>query len=425
MRFLKWLVAVVVLACLAYVVFAWAWGVPSVEERATLTDTESIAQGQYLVTAGDCGSCHSPPGMAAMAGGLPVATPFGTIYSTNITPAKSGIAGMTSAEFYQNLAYGADNILHPLYPAMVYTSYHVVTRDDSDRMHAYFMSLPPVENDPPQTRLGFPFNIRPAMFGWNLLFASRAAFAPDTSKDDVWNRGAYLVQGLGHCGSCHTPRNALGAEENGKWLAGAQLDGMLAPDITATGLRARGWSYDQLVSYLATGSGPRGSAYGEMSLVIDNSLALMTPEDRVAIATYLLDGQTGAPASSTAARTAIAGSALDTTASEGRSLYLGNCALCHKASGGGIPNAVPSISGNATVLQADGRNLVAVTADGLAASQVVPGTGVVALGPMPAFRDRLTAEQITTLSNYVRATFGNGEVGDLTEDEVKAILAGQ
>lgn len=420
MRSLKWLVAVVVLACLGYVVFSWTWGVPSVAERATLTDPESIAQGKYLVTAGDCGSCHSPPGMAAMAGGLPVATPFGTIYSTNITPAKNGIAGMTSAQFYQNLAYGADNILAPLYPAMVYTSYHVVTRDDSDRMHAYFMSLPPVENDPPQTRLGFPFNIRPAMFGWNFLFASHAAFAPDTSKNEVWNRGAYLVQGLGHCGSCHTPRNFLGAEENDKWLTGAQLGRMLAPDITATGLRARGWSYDQLVNYFATGAGPRGSAYGEMSLVIDNSLALLTPEDRAAIATYLLDGQTGAPASP-----AVSGSDLGTSASEGRSLYLGNCALCHKASGEGIPNATPSLSGNATVLQADGRNLVVVTADGLTGSQVVPGTGVVALGPMPAFRDRLTAEQITILSNYVRATFGNGKVGDLTADEVKAILAGQ
>jgi mono/diheme cytochrome c family protein len=224
-RVLGKLLAVVILLGAAYAVFAWTWGVPRVAEHPTLTDEESIARGRYLLVAGDCISCHTAPGAATLSGGFEVASPFGNIVAPNITPAKSGIAGMTSAQFYQIMAYGANSIWHPLYPAMPYTSFRLVTREDSDALHGYLMSLPPVENDVPPTSLMFPFNIRPGVFAWNLLFADRGTFVPDPAKDEAWNRGAYLVNGLGHCDACHTPRNMLMGEKSGEALKGGAAGG--------------------------------------------------------------------------------------------------------------------------------------------------------------------------------------------------------
>ncbi|MBE2276769.1 MAG: cytochrome c [Rhodobacteraceae bacterium] len=422
MRVLGKLLAVVILLGAAYAVFAWTWGVPRVAEHPTLTDEESIARGRYLLVAGDCISCHTAPGAATLSGGFEVASPFGNIVAPNITPAKSGIAGMTSAQFYQIMAYGANSIWHPLYPAMPYTSFRLVTREDSDALHGYLMSLPPVENDVPPTSLMFPFNIRPGVFAWNLLFADRGTFVPDPAKDEAWNRGAYLVNGLGHCDACHTPRNMLMGEKSGEALKGGRQGAMIAPDITADGLIARGWTFDLLVSYFTTGNGPRASSFGEMAQVIRNTTSQLTPEDRAAMASYLFDGKS-APAAEPATDMTL--DAAVGAGSDGKSLYLGNCALCHKATGEGIANTTPPLAGNSTVLQADGRNLVVVTADGLAASQMVPGTGVAALGPMPAFRSRLTLAEMTAVANYVRTTFGDGTVPELSEEEVKAILDGK
>lgn len=419
MRMLRGLLITVLVAAAAYFAFAWIWGVPHVEDHATLTDEASIARGKYLVIVGDCASCHDAPGGAALAGGYGLATPMGEIVGTNITPSASGIGGMSSADFYRLIAYGADNIWRPLYPAMPYTSFHLVTRDDSDALHAYLMSLPPVENAPVKTSLMFPFNVRPGVFAWNLLFAGREPFKPRADRDAVWNRGAYLVEGLAHCGACHTPRNIFYAEKAGEALKGGKLGSMEATDITADGLLARRWTFDQLVSYLATGNGPHGSSFGEMDTVIRRSTSLMTQDDRVAIATYLFDGKSSAAAP---AATPVAASG---TASEGQSLYLGNCAICHKANGEGIPNTTPTLAGNSSVGEPNGRNLVVVTADGLKQSQIVPGTGLASLGPMPAFRNRLTPTQMTALVNYVRKAFGDAAMQDLSEDQVKALLDGK
>lgn len=429
MRVIGKILAAIVLLAVAWFAFVWIWGVPRVDDHPTLTDSDAIARGRYLAIAGDCVSCHTAEGGAALAGGAQLMSPFGAIVTTNITPAASGIGGMSSAAFYRIMAYGADSIWHPLYPAMPYTSYHLVTRDDSDALHAYLMSLPPVENALTPTRLRFPFNVRPGIFAWNLLFAERKPFAPDPARSEGWNRGAYLIGGLGHCGACHTPRNLFFAEKTDLALKGARLGTMIAPDITAAGLAARGWSFDDMVGYLATGDGPRGSSFGEMKAVIRNSTALMTPEDRVAMATFLFDDKVP-EAAATAAVAAAAGNGETlgqavAAGGDGKALYLGNCALCHKATGAGIPNTTPTLAGNSTVMQADGRNLVIVTADGLHAAQIVPGTGVAALGPMPAFRDRLGPAEMTALVNYVRTAFGDGTLAALTEDQVKAILGGK
>jgi mono/diheme cytochrome c family protein len=402
-RWLGGLAALVLLGLAGYGLFAWVWGVPSVADHPVAENEKSVAAGRYLAAAGDCTSCHTAEGGEAFAGGRPFDTPFGRLYSRNITPdPRTGIGGMNSADFYQLMVYGADSVFSPLYPAMPYTSFHNITRADSDALFAYFMSVVPVEQEEPPNELAFPFNIRPLMFGWNLLFASRGPFEADPQKDAVWNRGAYLVEGLGHCGECHTPRNVMGAMEAGKSLEGAMVEDLEAPAITPESLAARGWNREDLVLYFQTGAGPQGTAFGEMFLVVKNSLRHLEHGDLVAIATYLMDVEVGTPGKGEAAVAALGDDAHENRS--GQTLYLSNCSLCHGPQGRGIPSTMPALKGNATVAQPDGVNLVTVIARGLDPQKMDPTEGY---GPMPGFADRLSNAQIAELANYVRSAFSD------------------
>ena len=408
-----------------YAAFAFFWGVPSVEPRPLATDAETIAKGKYLAAVGDCTSCHTADDGATFAGGKLLEAPFGGgIYSANITPSDAGIKDMTSAQFYQIMAYGADSIWDPVYPAMPYTSYHWVTRDDSDAIFAYLMSLDPVDASVPPNTLPFPFNINQSLFGWNLLFAERGVFQPDPGKDDIWNRGAYLVEGLGHCGACHTPRNFLGGAENDLALSGAMVGGLMALDITPVGLTDRGWTQDHLVTYFQTGTSPEGSAFGEMHLAIKNSLALMTNDDQVAVATYLLDGLEPTVVTTNQTDHAALGEA-DTAygfdAAAGRALYLSNCSLCHGANGQGIAGTMPPLDGNSSIAQADAVNLVQVISKGLNQDGATQDS---AYGPMPAFADWLSVAQMTDLVNYLRLEFAvnSAELQELDAAGIRSIL---
>lgn len=417
---LRALFGLILLGLVGYGAFAYFWGVPAVPARSTATDAATIEDGRYLAAAADCVSCHTADGGSNYTGGRPFDTPFGRLYSPNITPdTTTGIGGMSSAAFYQIMAYGADSVVAPLYPAMPYTSFHLVSRDDSDAIHAYIMSLDPVVAQKVPNELRFPFNIRPLMFGWNLLFAERGPFVRDPAKDDVWNRGAYLATGLGHCGECHTPRNALGAMEPDAPLAGAVVGEFEAPDLTPQALTNRGWTRDHLVLYFETGASPEGSAFGEMFLAVKNSLSLLTHDDRVAIATYLMDGAADEPSHGEATVAALGDAAHENAA--GQALYLSNCSLCHGADGAGIANTMPGLLGNATLAQPDGVNLVRVMANGLAGDHLNQTTGY---GPMPAFQNRLTVAEFVSLTNYVRDVFApNGaSLAPLTEAEISAIL---
>ncbi|WP_299664836.1 cytochrome c [uncultured Ruegeria sp.] len=415
MRLLKSLIILALAGGLGYLAFAFIWGFPSVEQRPITTDQATIDRGEYLTALGDCTSCHTAEDGASFAGGRFLETPFGGgLYSANITPSSQGIAGMTSAEFYQVLAFGADTVWRPIYPAMPYTSYHVVTRDDSDAIFAYLMSLDPVHAEVPANTLPFPYNIRLSLFGWNLLFADRSAFSPDPKRSDSWNRGAYLVTGLGHCGECHTPRNALGAMEPLERLIGAKLTGFEAPDITANGLTERGWTHKNLVTYFATGTGPQGTTFGEMHLAIKNSLSKANPEDQSAMASYLLnlDAAPSDVQETVEQETPPAFKAYD--ASAGRSLYLSNCSLCHGRDGRGVPSVMPALAGNSTVAQNDAVNLVLVVAWGLDASTDY--------GPMPSFADRLSDTEISDLVNYLRQSFSNLDLPLLQAADVRGTL---
>ena len=427
-KLIRALLLLAILGVIGYAAFAFFWGVPSVASRPLATDEATIAAGKYLAEVGDCTSCHTAEGGAPFAGGKLLETPFGGgIYSANITPSDHGIKDMNSAQFYQIMAYGADSIWDPVYPAMPYTSYHLVTRDDSDAIFAYLMNLDPVDEEIPANTLPFPFNIRQSLFGWNLLFAERGVYQPDTSKGDVWNRGAYLVEGLGHCGACHTPRNFLGGVDNDRLLGGARLTGFEAPDITPEGLIDRGWTQDHLVTYFKTGTSPEGSAFGEMHLAIKNSLGLMTDDDRVAVATYLLNGEEPPAASqepSAAETTALVAtdSAYGFDMAAGRALYLSNCSLCHGANGQGIPSTMPPLDGNATVAQEDAVNLLLVISNGL---NQQGSDGSALYGPMPAFSDRLNVTQMTDLVNYLRLEFATNseQLQELNAATIRSILA--
>ena len=419
-RWIIRLAALVLIAIAGYGLFAVLWGVPSVPDHPLSRDPATIAAGKYLAAAGDCASCHTAEGGEAFAGGRPSATPFGTIYSTNITPdPKTGIGDLNSAHFYQLMAYGADSPLAPLYPAMPYTSFHAITREDSDALFAYFMSVPAVEQPATPNEMSFPFNIRPLMFGWNLLFANRGPFETDPDKDAVWNRGAYLVEGLGHCGECHTPRNALGAMEEKRALDGAVVGRLKAPDITASALAERGWNREDLVLYFETGASPQGSAFGDMFPAIKNSLRLLTHDDRMAIATYLMDIDANAPSKGEAAVAAPGEKAHENRS--GQALYLSNCSLCHGPNGQGVESTMPPLAGNTTLAQPDGVNLIEVMADGIDPQRMSLTQGY---GPMPAFRDRLSAAQMADLANYVRLVFAINGIGlpDLSEEDVNRIL---
>ena len=414
------LAAAVLIVIAAYGLFAALWGVPSVPDHPLSRDPATIAAGKYLAAAGDCTSCHTAEGGETFAGGRPLATPFGTIYSANITPdPKTGIGDLSSAQFYQLMAYGADSVLAPLYPAMPYTSFHNVTREDSDSLFAYLMSVPAVEQPATPNEMSFPFNIRPLMFGWDLLFASRRPFEKNPDKDEVWNRGAYLVEGLGHCGECHTPRNALGAMEESRALEGAVIGEFKAPDITATALAARGWTRDDLVLYFESGASPQGSAFGEMFLAAKNSLRLLTHDDRMAIATYLMDVEGNAPSKGDAAVATPGDKAHENRS--GQVLYLSNCALCHGPNGQGVASTMPPLAGNATLAQPGGVNLIEVMAHGIDPQRMSLTQGY---GPMPAFRDRLSAAQMADLANYVRSAFAvnDNDLPDLSEEDVNRIL---
>lgn len=253
------------------------------------TGSTAIARGKYLATAGDCVACHTAPGGKPFAGGLGLNTPFGTIYATNITPDKeTGIGGWTDQQFMNAVRNGKGANGENLYPAMPYNVYAQVSDQDLKDIKAYLDSVPAVHYTGPKTDLPFPYNIRLMMMGWNLLFLNTAAFKADPAQSAQWNRGAYLVEGLGHCTSCHTPKNMLGADKMGVHLQGGELEGWLAPEITGnTRQGIGGWSDDELVHYLKTGANDKTVAAGPMAEAVHNSLQHLNDQDLTAIATYL------------------------------------------------------------------------------------------------------------------------------------------
>jgi mono/diheme cytochrome c family protein len=368
-----------------------------------------VQRGEYLARAGDCISCHTANGGAPYAGGLRMDTPFGYLLAPNITPdPETGIGTWTADDFYRALHDGVNKRGQDMYPVMPYDFYTKVTRADSDAIFAYLKSLPPVRNSVDVNHLRFPFDLRWSMVAWRELYFDEGSYKPDPTQSAAWNRGAYLVEGLGHCSACHSPRNVMGAIEKDKAFTGATIDGWFALNLTEkmkTGLGD--WTVDQITTYLKSGANKgKSTAFGPMAEVVHNSLQYLTDADLKAMAEYLKS----LPANS-ALRTGHAEA--DPTRQAGAKLYVDNCMACHQSKGRGIPGVFPPLAGNGAIVAPLPNDVIKVVLAGIPARN-----GYIA---MPPFAARLTDQQIADIANYVRTSWGNAAAPNATSEAVKAL----
>lgn len=387
-----------------------------VKTAITTDDRQSfdqISRGRYLANLGDCSGCHTVPGGKPYAGGLRLDTPFGPLIAPNLTPdAETGIGSWSDDDFVNAVTKGVGRGGTHIYPAMPYTYYTKMSRDDVLAIRAFLNTLEPVRNPVVANQLPFPFDIRFSLVGWNWLYFTPGEFKPVAGKSAQWNRGAYIVEGPGHCGVCHTPKNWAGSDESSNALQGDVLLGWFAPDLKddqRTGLSS--WSTEDIVSYLKIGHNRTSFATGPMAEVITDSTSHLSDNDLAAIATYLKDQ----PPASTPSPTPVAA---DTPAMrEGAAIYIDNCAACHTASGAGVANIFPALKGNPTVQAGDPTTLIRV---------VLHGTRNVATDPaptgsaMPRFDWKLNDAQTAAVITYIRNNWGNAAPA-VSADDVKKL----
>lgn len=355
-----------------------------------------VARGEKVARAADCTACHADPdGGSALGGGLPMQTPMGTIYGTNISASKDhGIGNYTSDDLYRAVARGIAPGNRNLYPAMPYVSFHAISREDSDALYAWLMAQPPVEKANRPLDLAFPFNMRIALTFWNGLFRPAAApYQPVAGASEYRFDGAYLVDVLGHCGECHTPRN-LAYAMTGDRLAGFVIEGSVAPDLRAEALARRGWTAEDLKTFLHRGVSPQGVMTLGMFPVLSHSTSHMDDAELTAITGYLL----GNPAAATPARTVAV-----PPGGEGRTTYLGLCAGCHGAQGEGQPHSSVRLDINTTAMLDNPLNLVRIIDQGIGERDLAHGER---MQTMPAYRKLLSDDQMTGLVNYLRQGWG-------------------
>ncbi len=397
--------------------FTWRGPLPaSAPLEAHWYSEETVARGRELAALGNCAECHTVAGGAEYAGGRRLETPFGDVYGTNITPdVTTGIGGWSFAAFERAMRDGVNRDGRHLYPAFPYTAFARVSSHDLEALYAYLMSRPPVIAAVPATRLTFPFGVRPLMAFWNALFLRSGEFAPDPTRSTEWNRGAYLVEGLGHCSACHSPRNVLGAEAGGaRHLAGGRVDGWDAPALTARSAAPIPWSEAELYSYLRTGvSSLHGIAVGPMQAVTAN-LAQIPDADVRAMAHYLasFNAQLPAAAAEDMARI-LEARALERAEREhaaGARLFDGACAPCHDPHAGLLARLRPSLALNTNLHAASSNNVRRAILDGVDA----PALGH--LGAMPGFRGRFDEGQMRELLDYLRARFASDKGAWAHED---------
>ncbi|WP_397473609.1 c-type cytochrome [Pusillimonas sp.] len=390
----------------------WRPAVPPVKPDLSVYSSEAIDRGRLIAAGSNCVACHTAPGGVKNAGGLAMDTPFGTIYTTNITPdPETGLGSWSFAAFDRAMREGISRDGRFLYPAFPYTSFAKFSDGDMQALYAYLMSEPAVKSQPPETKLAFPYNLRPMMGYWNLLFHKNEPYVYNDEQSTVWNRGAYLVQGPGHCMACHSPRNALGAEKNGPsdFLAGGVVDGWDAPALNGTAPVTAPWTTQDMFQYLRTGFSDRhGVAAGPMAPVI-TSLQSLPDSDIQAMAVYL--SSLGAKPESAQAKDALKTSSqeprlaspeLRVLSLAGQNIYEGACAACHD-SGAGVPlfGVRPSMPLNTNITADKPDNLIRIVLEGI--SQPVDP----ALGYMPGFADVLQDDQIAELASYLRGKYAS------------------
>lgn len=380
---------------------------------ATISTAQPPAEkGRYLAAASDCVACHTATNGRPFIGGRAFHTPFGTLYSTNITPdKKTGIGNYTLEDFSASMRRGKGSHGN-LYPAMPYTSYYRVSDGDIEALYSYFMQLPPVEHAPPKNDLMFPANLRFGLSFWNWFYFDQAPLTQPENKSPEWHRGNYLVNALGHCGECHTPRNFAQAVKVEQHFAGNVLEGWDAVDIRPEALRRQGWDRELLRRLFTTGSTERGTLFGEMYRVMQHSLRHLNEDDINAMITYLLDESQPLPVDRGDVKDAA------DRYGQGRADYVAYCAGCHGRAGAGITlSFAPPMDVNTTLRARNPHNIVAVILRGLPAQRLDRTN---ARAGMPSFHRELDDTRVADLVNFMRRAWGGAEEA-VTSEQVAEI----
>jgi mono/diheme cytochrome c family protein len=380
----------------------------STEKSVPVTNLqEQVVKGEYLARAGNCIACHTVRGGSPYAGGRAIATPFGDIFSSNITPdPATGIGNWTADDFWRALHNGKSKDGSFLYPAFPYPNYTKVTRSDADAMFAYFKTLTPVHRPNQAHQLRFPFNQRVLLAGWRALYFRPGVYRPETGQTFAWNRGAYLVQGLGHCNACHTNRNVLGATEVASDLAGGVIPilNWYAPSLTSDAEAGLGeWETQHIATLLKTGISPRGAVFGPMAEVVRASLQHLSDDDIGAIAGYLKSlPQTDLPPKVRPAQ--LSAQESDSMLKLGATLYEKHCAECHQPKGEGTASAYPPLAGNRSITAHSAINSIRVILNG----GYPPSTsGNPRPYGMPPFGPTLNDDEVAAVASYIRNAWGN------------------
>jgi len=373
--------------------------------REISATTQTIDRGEYLARAGDCVACHTAPDGQQFAGRRPMPTPFGNLYAPNITPDdETGIGQWTSDDFYRMMHTGVSRDGTLMYPAMPFASYTKVTRADSDAIYAYLMSVPPVRQQNRPHELRFPFNKRDLLIGWRTLYFKEGEYIADPKQSTQWNRGAYLVQGLGHCAMCHTAINALGGSSESDAFEGGMIPNQnwYAPSLTSNREAGLGnWDIKDIADLLQVGASHRATVYGPMAEVVYNSLQYLSDEDVQAMAVYLkaLPQRDSEPPPTSQAR--LVNPAMMEL---GRKVYAKQCAICHGDEGKGQAPAYPPLAGNQSITMSSPVNAIRMVLNG----GYPPGTKK---NPrphgMPPFSHILNDEEVSSVVTYIRVAWEN------------------
>ena len=398
-------------------------------------ETDLIKQGEYLARAGDCVACHTAKGGKPFAGGLPMETPIGVIYSTNITPDKTGLGDYSFEDFDKAVRHGIAKSGSTLYPAMPYPSYARVSDSDMQALYAYFMKgVEPVAQENKDSDIPWPLSMRWPLAAWRWMFApSVEEHQAQAAADPVISRGAYLVEGLGHCGACHTPRaltmqeKSLSATDGNAFLSGsAPLEGWIAKSLRGDHKDGLGsWSEEQLVQFLKTGRSDRSAVFGGMSDVVVHSMQYMSENDLTAIARYLKSLPAVDPKDQPHQYDKQVAEALwkGDDSQRGASVYIDNCAACHRTDGHGYTRVFPALAGNPVLQTADATSLINIVLNGgtLPATHTAPSTFT-----MPAFAWRLSDQEVADVVSFIRGSWGNqgapvkaSDVKDLRHNDMR------
>src|SRR5580698_4247302 len=413
-----WAITLLIIAAALAAALVIAIHVPDPGIPSTVAQRQpDVTRGEYIYRLGDCAACHTKPGGKTLAGGYALVTPLGTIYSTNITPDRDhGIGSYSLTDFARAVRLGVTPDGTRLYPAMPYTSYAKMSDEDLQDMYSYLQkNITPVNEAAPATKLPWPFNMRWTMAFWNVVFLDSSHFTPDSSKDAQWNRGAYVVEALEHCGECHTPRAITQNLDNAKKFSGTVLQGWKAYNITASKQSGvGGWSDDALASYLSTGHADgHSSASGPMAEAVSNSLRFANADDVKAIVAYVRS----TPAIDNAPAIAQSPPAANETSPPpglGVQVFAGNCANCHDWNGKGVQSPYANLLGSRTVNDPDATNLMAIVLSGSNAPLPIEHAF------MPPFGHGHSDDELAAVANFVNGYFGNGQAKVTAADIDKA-----